>query len=58
MSYSSYIALIPLLPLASFVVLGLFGKKYFKNLSGIIGCLVLLASTLFVLIYSLALFFC
>jgi NADH-quinone oxidoreductase subunit L len=46
MSYSSYIALIPLLPLASFVVLGLFGKKYFKNLSGIIGCLVLLASTL------------
>jgi NADH-quinone oxidoreductase subunit L len=27
-------------------VLGLFGKKYFKNLSGIIGCLVLLASTL------------
>ena len=53
MNYSSYIALIPLLPLASFVILGLFGKKYlpggrqgFKNFSGIIGCLVLLASTL------------
>jgi NADH-quinone oxidoreductase subunit L len=46
MSYSSYIAFIPLLPLASFAILGLFGKKYFKNLSGIIGCLVLLASTL------------
>src|SRR6185436_6597617 len=46
MNYSSYIALIPLLPLASFAVLGLFGKKYFKNLSGIIGCLVLLTSTL------------
>ena len=49
MSYSSYIALIPLLPLASFVVLGLFGKKYFnpaKGGTGIIGCLVLLASTL------------
>ena len=53
MNYSSYIALIPLLPLASFVILGLFGKKYlpagrqgFKNFSGIVGCLVLLASTL------------
>ena len=46
MNYSSYIALIPLLPLASFAVLGLFGKNYFKNLSGIIGCLVLLTSTL------------
>jgi NADH-quinone oxidoreductase subunit L len=46
MNYSSYIALIPLLPLASFVILGLFGKKYFKDFSGIIGCLVLLASTL------------
>ena len=45
MSYSSYIALIPLLPLAGFVVLGLFGKKYFKNSSGVFGCLVLLAST-------------
>src|SRR5580765_6338266 len=44
MSYSSYIALIPLLPLASFVILGLFGK-YFKNFSGIVGCLVLLTST-------------
>jgi len=46
MNYASHIALIPLLPLASFVILGLFGKKYFKNFSGIIGCLVLLASTL------------
>src|SRR6478672_5912787 len=46
MSYSSYIALIPLLPLAGFVVLGLFGKKYFKNSSGVFGCLILLASTL------------
>ena len=45
MSYSSYIALIPLLPLAGFVVLGLFGKKYFKNSSGVFGCLLLLAST-------------
>jgi len=46
MNYSDYIALIPLLPLASFVILGLFGKKYFKSSSGVVGCLVLLASTL------------
>ena len=45
MNYSAYIALIPLLPLASFVILGLFGKKYFRNLSGVFGCLILLAST-------------
>ncbi len=37
MNYSSYIALIPLLPLAGFVLLGIFGRKYFKNSSGIIG---------------------
>ena len=36
----------PLAATGNFVVLGLFGKKYFKNLSGIIGCLVLLTSTL------------
>ena len=45
MNYLSYIALIPLLPLANFVLLGLFGRKYFKNLSGIVGCMVLLIST-------------
>jgi len=45
----SYIALIPLLPLASFVLLGLFGKKYFKSFSGIIGCTVLLISTVLAL---------
>ena len=42
----TYIALIPLLPLAGFVVLGLFGRKYFKNSSGIIGTLLLLCSTI------------
>jgi len=46
MNYSSYIALIPLLPLASFAILGLFGKKYFRNSSGIFACLILLAATL------------
>ena len=30
----SYIALIPLLPLAGFVLLGLFGRKYFKTVCG------------------------
>ena len=37
MNYASYIALIPLLPLAGFVLLGIFGRNYFKNSSGIIG---------------------
>ena len=44
MDYSSYIALIPLLPLAGFVLLGIFGRKYFKNSSGIIGTGLLLIS--------------
>ncbi len=43
---ATYTALIPLLPLAGFVILGLFGRKYFKNSSGIIGTALLLASTL------------
>ncbi|MBI1783196.1 MAG: NADH-quinone oxidoreductase subunit L, partial [Sphingobacteriales bacterium] len=38
------IALIPLLPLAGFLLLGLFGKKVFKNSAGIIGTLILLIS--------------
>lgn len=38
------IALIPLLPLFSFLVLGLYGKKIFKNSSGVVGTLSLLAS--------------
>ncbi|OIR07547.1 NADH-quinone oxidoreductase subunit L [mine drainage metagenome] len=46
MNHYSYIALIPLLPLATFVILGLFGRKYFKTFSGIIGVASLLVSTL------------
>ncbi len=46
MSDYSYIALIPLLPLATFVLLGLFGRKYFKTFSGTIGTASLLSSTL------------
>jgi NADH-quinone oxidoreductase subunit L len=41
----AYIALIPLLPLAAFVVLGLFGRKYFQGWSGGIGTLAVLVST-------------
>ncbi len=37
MEIYSYIYLIPLLPLVTFVLLGLFGRKYFNTLSGIIG---------------------
>ncbi|MEO6166795.1 MAG: NADH-quinone oxidoreductase subunit L [Chitinophagales bacterium] len=43
---SFYIALIPLLPLASFVLLGLFGRKYFSTSSGLIGTISLLVSSL------------
>lgn len=45
MNYSSYIALIPLLPLAAFVLLGLFGRKYFNQSAGIIATGLLLIST-------------
>ena len=46
MNHYSYIALIPLLPLVTFLVLGLFGRKYFKTFSGTIGTASLLASTI------------
>jgi len=39
------IALIPLIPLASFLLLGLFGRKYLRENSGWIGTVALLAST-------------
>jgi NADH-quinone oxidoreductase subunit L len=39
------IALIPLLPLAAFVVLGLFGRKYFRRSSGVIGTALVFVST-------------
>jgi len=45
MSNYSYIVLIPLLPLVTFIVLGIFGRKYFKIFSGTIGTASLLAST-------------
>jgi NADH-quinone oxidoreductase subunit L len=46
MPNATYIALIPLLPLAGFVMLGLFGRSYFKNTSGIIATVLLLIATI------------
>jgi NADH-quinone oxidoreductase subunit L len=54
---SLYILLIPLLPLASFLLLGLFGRKYIKNAAGIIGTLSLGASALFSLLTAYNYFF-
>ncbi|MEQ1799800.1 MAG: NADH-quinone oxidoreductase subunit L [Lacibacter sp.] len=45
MNNYTYISLIPLLPLAGFVLLGLFGRKYFNSSAGIIGTGLLLIST-------------
>ena len=39
------VALIPLLPFGAFVLLGIFGRKYFKNSSGYIATILLLVST-------------
>lgn len=57
MSQVLQIALIPLLPLAGFVLLGLFGRKYFKNSSGIIGTVLLLVSTILAIYTAYEYFF-
>jgi NADH-quinone oxidoreductase subunit L len=44
MSNYAYVLWIPLLPLLTFVVLGIFGRKYFKTSAGIIGTTSLLAA--------------
>jgi NADH-quinone oxidoreductase subunit L len=46
MSHYYYIVFIPLLPLAVFTILGLFGRRYFKISSGFIATLAMLISTL------------
>jgi len=46
MSNYFYILWIPLLPLISFVILGLFGRKYLSGISGLFGTASLLTSTL------------
>lgn len=57
MPNATYIALIPLLPLAGFIMLGIFGRKYFKNTSGIIGTALLLVSTALALYTAYGYFF-
>lgn len=57
MSHYYYIALIPLLPLVTFLVLGLFGRKYFKRSSGFIGTASLLTSTVLSLYAAYSYFF-
>ena len=54
---AAYIALIPLLPLAGFLILGLFGRKYFKNSSGIIATILLLAATILAIYTAYSYFF-
>jgi NADH-quinone oxidoreductase subunit L len=51
MPNATTIALIPLLPLAGFLILGLFGKKYFRNSAGVIGTILLFASC-FIAVYT------
>ena len=46
MSNYLYLLCIPLLPLITFIVLGLFGRKYFSGISGILGTLSLFIATL------------
>jgi len=46
MGQSFYLLLIPLLPLASFLLLGLFGRKYMNSVAGIIGTISLLMVTI------------
>lgn len=46
MPNATFILLIILLPLAGFLMLGIFGRKYFQNTSGIIGTVLLLISTI------------
>ncbi|HEX6181782.1 MAG TPA: NADH-quinone oxidoreductase subunit L [Chitinophagaceae bacterium] len=52
-----YISLIPLLPLLGFVILGLFGRRYFKGASGMIATGLLLVSTLLALYAGYQYFF-
>ena len=57
MPNATYIALIPLLPLVAFLLLGLFGRKYFRQSAGIIATILLLASTLLALYTAYGYFF-
>jgi NADH-quinone oxidoreductase subunit L len=54
---TTYIALIPLLPMAAFILLGLFGRKYLGNSSGIFATILLLVSTALALYTAYGYFF-
>lgn len=51
------LVLIPLLPLAGFILLGLFGRKHIKNFSGVVGTILLLGSTILSLYIAYGYFF-
>src|SRR5215470_738392 len=51
------ISLIPLLPLAGFIILGLWGKKIFGKFSGILGTALLLVSTVIAIYVAYGYFF-
>jgi NADH-quinone oxidoreductase subunit L len=57
MPTTAYIVLIVLLPLAGFVLLGLFGRRYFPRSSGVIGTVLVLASTVLALWIAYQFFF-
>src|SRR5436305_584979 len=57
MPNATFIALIPLLPFAGFVFLGLFGRRFFKSYSGIIATLLLLASAVIAIYVAYQYFF-
>ncbi len=57
MPYTAYIVLITLLPLVGFVALGLFGRKYFRRSSGVIGTGLVLVSTGLALLVAWQFFF-
>ncbi len=52
-----YLLLIPLLPLASFLVLGLFGRKYLNAAAGLTGTLALLAAAILAMVAGYDYFF-
>ncbi len=57
MSHYSYIVFVPLLPLITFLILGLFGRKYFKIYSGSVGVVSLLIATILSLYTAYQYFF-
>ncbi len=57
MSNYFYILWIPLLPLATFVILGLFGRKYLSGIAGLLGTASLLTSTILSFIAAKQYFF-